>query len=163
LKAGVEEAAAEYRLGKSLGWPDVGFGVRYERDGGEDVVLGGLSLTLPVFERGQGKREEATARAHRLRLELEAGRQVVGVEVQTAFAVYQRRVEAVTELEREALPLLDVNEALSRRSYESGQIGLVELLLLRREVLELRTLYLDRLLEAALSGVEVEVSAGVLP
>jgi outer membrane protein, heavy metal efflux system len=163
LQAGIDEAEAEYRLGMGRAWPDLGVGVRYERDGGDDVVLGGVSLTLPVFDRGQGQQAEASARARRLRLELETGRQVVSVEVQTAFDVYQRRIEAVTELERDALPFLDENESLSRRSYESGQIGLVELLLLRREILEVRVLHLDRQLEAALSGVELEASAGVLP
>jgi cobalt-zinc-cadmium efflux system outer membrane protein len=162
LSAEIHEAEAERRLGEGRAWPDVGLGMRYQRDEGADVVLGGVSLTLPIFERGQGQRAEASARARRLELDLEAGRRLVGIEVRTAFDVYQQRVEAVTELEREALPLLDDNENLSRRSYEAGQIGLLEVLLVRRELLEIRALYLDRLLEAAAAGVELEASAGVL-
>ena len=143
-------------------WPNLGLGVRYEREEGADVGLGTLTLTLPVFEHGQGLRAEATARARRLRLELEADRRVVSVEVRTAFDVYGRRVDAALELERNAVPLLDENEALARRSYETGALGLAELLLVRREGLDTRKEYLERLLEAAIAGVELEASAGVL-
>jgi hypothetical protein len=39
---------------------------------------------------------------------------------------------------------------------------LAELLLIRREAFELRTVYSDRLLEAAMAGIELESRAGVL-
>ncbi len=162
LDAEIREAQAEERLGGAMRWPNLGLGVRYEREEGADVGLGTLTLTLPVFEHGQGLRAEATARARRLRLELEADRRVVSVEVRTAFDVYGRRVDAALELERNAVPLLDENEALARRSYETGALGLAELLLVRREGLDTRKEYLERLLEAAIAGVELEASAGVL-
>jgi hypothetical protein len=43
-----------------------------------------------------------------------------------------------------------------------GQLGLPELLLIRREILDTRSLYLDALLEAALARVELDASAAVL-
>ena len=155
-------ADADLRLGGALAWPSLGLGVRYAREEEANVVLGTLTLSLPVFERGQGLRAEAGARSRRLSLELEAGRRVARVEVRTAFDVYRRRVEAVEELERDALPLLDGNEALARRSYESGQLGLPDLLVVRREVVGTRLEYLDRLLDAATAGVELEANAGIL-
>ncbi|MBI4510849.1 MAG: TolC family protein [Deltaproteobacteria bacterium] len=162
LVAEQAEANATVRLGEAMVWPDLGVAVRYERDEGANVALGGLSLTLPFFDHGQGVRAEAGARSRRLRIELDAGQRVVGVEVRTAFGVYRRRVEAAEELERNALPLLDGNEALAKRSYESGQLGLADFLVVRREVLGTRVDYLDRLLEAATAGIELEASAGVL-
>jgi outer membrane protein, heavy metal efflux system len=72
------------------------------------------------------------------------------------------QVAAVEELERDALPSLSDNETLARRSFEEGEIGLAELLLIRREAFELRTVYSDRLLEAAVAGIELESRAGVL-
>ena len=71
LAAEVLEAEAEVRLGQGYTWPDLGFGLRYEREEGADVVLGGVSVVLPVFERGQGLRAEAGARTRRLRFELD--------------------------------------------------------------------------------------------
>lgn len=162
LVAGEREADAERRLGEGLAWPDLGLGVRYEREEGANAILGTLTLTLPVFNHGQGLRAESAARARRVRLELDAGQRVVSVEVRTAFAVYGRRVAAVEEIEREALTALDETERRSQRAYESGQISLTDMLLLRREMLETRRSHLERLLEAAVAGVELEAAAGVL-
>jgi cobalt-zinc-cadmium efflux system outer membrane protein len=162
LAAEVRDADAEVRLGRASAWPDLGLGFRYQRDQGADIVLGALTLTLPLFERGQGVRATATARAQRLRLELAAGQRLLQVEVRAAFDVYRRKVAAVLELERAALAPLADNDALVRRGYEAGQIPLVELLVIRREALDTRSAYVDRLLEAALAGVELEARAGVL-
>ena len=84
------------------------------------------------------------------------------IEVKVAFDAYLENVAAVEELEKNALPSLDENEALARRSYEEGEIGLAELLLIRRETLEIRLAYVDRLVDAAIAGVEVEFRSGVL-
>jgi cobalt-zinc-cadmium efflux system outer membrane protein len=162
LEARLSEAEAELRLARAETWPDLGVGAFYERDERDDVVLGELSLALPVFDRAQGARAEASARVRRLRIELEAARRAAAVEVQTALAVYARRVKAVEELEASALPLLDENESLARRSYDAGEMPLAELLLVRRETLDTRREYLERLLEAAVAAVDALASAGAL-
>ena len=59
--------------------------------------------------------------------------------------------------------VLDENEALSRESYDVGQISVVELLLVRRQMLEIRNEYLSRLLDAAIASADLEASAGVSP
>jgi cobalt-zinc-cadmium efflux system outer membrane protein len=162
LEARLAEAEAGLRLARAEAWPDLGVGARYERDERDDVVLGELSLALPVFDRAQGTRAEANARVRRLRIELEASRRAAAVEVQTALTVHARRVKAVEELEASALPLLDENESLARRSYEAGEMPLAELLLVRRETLDTRREYLERLLEAAVAAVDALASAGAL-
>ena len=162
LEAEGRAAAAELQLGRGQAWPELGLGARYERDEGADVLLGTVQLGLPLFVRGQGLRTEASARVRRMQFELEAGRRAAEVEVRTAYEIHAQRRRAVAELESQALPLLDANETLARRSYDAGQIGLAELLLVRRETLETRLEYLDRLLEVAIAGVELEATAGVL-
>jgi cobalt-zinc-cadmium efflux system outer membrane protein len=69
---------------------------------------------------------------------------------------------AIRALEADAIPGLDENERLTLRSFEVGQLGLPDLLLIRRETLEIRFAYLDALLEAALARIDLEASAGVL-
>jgi len=162
LDAGTREAGADVRLGRALRWPNVGLGATYERDDGNNLALGLVTVTLPVFDRGQGLTAESMARERRLEFELDATRRAVEVEVQSAFDVYERRAAAVDELERGALPALEENETLARRSYEAGQLSLAELLSIRREILDTRVEYLDRLHEAAAAAVELEASAGVL-
>jgi cobalt-zinc-cadmium efflux system outer membrane protein len=162
LEAGVQEAEANVRLGGTYAKPDYGFGVRYSREEGDQIVLGGLTVTLPVFSKGQELRAVGAARATRLRAELEASRARVRLEVRSAFDAYGRRLAAVRVLETEAIPGLDENETLTTRSFEVGQLGLPELLLIRREILDTRSQYLDALLEAALARVDLDASAALL-
>lgn len=162
LDAEKSEAQADISLGKGFRWPTVAPAFSYRRDQGDRVVQGGVSFTLPVFNRGQELQAVGRARSRRIERELDSTKRAVSVEVRTAYDVYNLQVAAVEELERDALPSLSENETLARRSFEEGEIGLAELLLIRRESYELRGVYTDRLLEAAVAGIELESRAGVL-
>jgi outer membrane protein, heavy metal efflux system len=160
LQAELREAEAEVRLGRGYAWPDLSPAVRYERDEGQRVLWAGLTVTLPVFNRGQELKAVGEARAQRIRTELEALTRAVQTEVKSALDAYALRLQAAEELQN-TLAILDENEVLARRSYEVGQIGLAEFLLVRREVLETRMARLDRLLEAAEARADLESRAGV--
>jgi cobalt-zinc-cadmium efflux system outer membrane protein len=162
LAAELAQAEAEARLARAESWPDVAVGASYERDDPDDVVLAGLTLELPVFDRGQGARAETNARVRRLRRELAVERTAAESELTTAYFVYREREAAALELETSALPLLDENEKLVHRSYEAGQIGLAELVVLRRETLALRSETLKRRLLAAIAASEVLAASGDL-
>ncbi|MBI2569027.1 MAG: TolC family protein [Candidatus Schekmanbacteria bacterium] len=163
LGAELREARAEALLAAAERLPETELGLRYERDGDTETVLGAVSLTLPVFNRGQASRAEASARVGRLAAQLDAARRAARSEVAAAQAAAAQLRAAVATLEDQALPILDDNERLARRSYEEGELGLAELLLVRRETLELRQEYLDHLLAAAAAAVELRVHAGALP
>jgi len=60
------------------------------------------------------------------------------------------------------LPSLAENENLAKRSYEEGEIGAAELLLIRRDSLETRLVYVNDLLEAKLAEIELQFRVGVL-
>ncbi len=162
LEAGIQEAEAELRLGLSFSKPEYGIGVRYAREEGDQIVLGGMTVTLPMFSKGQEQRAVGSARAARLRAELAAAQSRVQIEVRAVFDAYTRRLAAVRMLETDAIPGLDENEQLTTRSFEVGQLGLPELLLIRREILDTRSQYLDALLEAALARIDLDASAATL-
>ena len=162
LEAAVQEAEAEARLGRTFTRPDLGVGVRYAREDRDHLVMGGLTVTLPAFARGQELLAAGTARAARLRAELDAARLRIGLQVRVAHDVYIRRLEGVRLLEAEALSTLDENDTLATRSFDAGQLALPDLLLIRRETLETRVQHLDALLEAALARIELDASAAIL-
>jgi outer membrane protein TolC len=162
LEAAVRDADADVAGAKALARPSYGVGVRYQREAGDHVVLGGFTVSLPVFSRGQQLGATGAARAARLRAELDAARARVRIELGAALAAYERRAAAVRVLEADALPGLDENETLATRSFDVGQIGLPDVLLIRRELLETRSQYLSALLEAALARVTVDATAAVL-
>jgi len=162
LKAELGEAQADLRLGEGFKLPDLGFTARYKRDTGDNVYQGSVKITLPVFSRGQELQAVGSARASRIRLEIEALRNAVEHEISSSFETYEARVEASGELERGALPSLTDNETLSKRSYEEGEIGVAELLLIRKETLDTRLAYVNSLLEAKLAEIELQFRTGVL-
>lgn len=162
LRADIGDAEAEAQLGRAMTRPDIGVGARYKHEEGHRAVLGEVTLTLPMFSRGQEQQATGSARASRLRIELDAARAAAISEVESAYATSVTRQAAVAAFEQEALPGLDENERLARRSFDVGQISLPELLLIRRELLETRLDYLDRLLDASEAVITQDALAGVL-
>ena len=162
IEADIRDADADVRLGRAATRPDVGLGARLKREEGHRAVLGELTITLPIFSQGQELRATGSARASRLRLELATTRALVESELRTLHAAFVAREAALDAFEQEAMPGVDENETLARRSFEVGQINLPELLLIRREIVDTRLEYLSRLLEVAEGAVAQDATAGVL-
>ena len=162
IEADIQDAESDVRLGRASTRPDVGVGARVKREEGHRAVLGELTITLPVFNQGQELRATGAARASRLRLELETSRAAIESEIRSLYNAYSAREAALAAFEQEAMPGVDDNDALARRSFEVGQISLAELLLIRREIVETRLDYLSRMLDVAESVIEQDAAAGVL-
>jgi cobalt-zinc-cadmium efflux system outer membrane protein len=162
LQAEIREADAQAQLGRALRRPDLGFRVAYEREESDDILLGGLTITLPAFQSGQGARAAGLARASRARIEAEIARQAAVAELRTAYAMYEQHAALSAALERDAAPSLADNEMLARRSYEAGEMNLMDSLLIRREAVDTRLTIIDRRLDAARSRLTVDVLAGVI-
>src|SRR6185437_9302523 len=131
LEGELQQALSEARLGNTFRRPDFGLIGRYQRDQGDNIAQAGLRIIIPVFSRGQELTATGNARANRIRAELQALKSAIHNEVQASFEVYRERVDAAQELKERALPSIDENETLSKRSYEEGELGLAELLLIR--------------------------------
>jgi cobalt-zinc-cadmium efflux system outer membrane protein len=162
LDAEAREASAGVQFGRALAGPVLGFRVAYEREDADSIVLGGLSVSLPAFQRGQATLAAGLARETRVRLEREAVREAALAELRAAYADYQRRAELVAALVRDALPPVEDNERLAQRAYEAGEMNLLDLLLVRRDAVDTRAVLIDRRLEAAQRRLAVDVAAGVL-
>lgn len=161
LEAEIAEAEADRRLARTLRWPDFGVRASYAKEEGDRIVLGGFGLTLPLFHRGQEATAVANARLARLRAQRDALTRTIEAEVRGAVAAHDALRDAASEYERTVLPLVDENETLALESYEAGQIGLGDLLLVRRETLDARRAFIDQLIETRLAEVELRARAGV--
>jgi len=163
LEAEARVAGAERALATAAGRPDVGLWFGYERDDGDSIVIGGVSLTLPLWNRGQG--EQAAARAKQRRVEAERTA-VIGAasrQLSDVFEAYSRSREAVELFEREVVPALTDSEQLLDRSIEAGQIAVSNYLVARQEILSGRREYLDRQLALAKAAAVARFVAGVSP
>jgi cobalt-zinc-cadmium efflux system outer membrane protein len=161
IEAEIAEAEADQRLARTLRWPDFGVRASFAKEEGDRIILGGVGLTLPVFNRGQEATAIANARLARLRAQREALTRTIEAEVRGAVATHDTLRAAASEYERTVLPLVEENEKLALESYEVGQIGLGDLLLVRREALEARRAFIDQLIETRLAEVELRARAGV--
>ncbi|RKH46479.1 TolC family protein [Corallococcus sicarius] len=158
------QAQATATLGRREALPDVSLGVRYQREANETVLLGTLSVPLPLFARGQEARISAEAQVVGAQKALKAARQAVSNQMNAARIRFNARVEALDVFEQEGgLLLLTDNEALARRSYDAGELDLAGFMLIRRDVMETRAAWLDSLLQAGLARVRYAVEMGVSP
>lgn len=163
LEAEIAEAEAEQRFARTLRWPDFGLRASYGREEGDRVVLGGVGISLPLFNREQEQTAVANARLTRLRAERDALTRTIEAEVRGAVASFDALRTAAADYRRTVLPLVEENERLALESYEVGQIGLGDLLLVRREALDARRAFIDQLIETRLAEVELRAMAGVWP
>jgi cobalt-zinc-cadmium efflux system outer membrane protein len=161
LDAEIAEAEAEQRLAATLRRPELGLRGSYRREGSERIVLGGVALSLPLFNRGQEASAVAGARLTRLRAEREALRTAIEADVRGAVATYEALRAAAADFERTVIPLVEENETLALESYDVGQIGLADLLVVRRDALDARRSLIDQLIETRLAEVELRARAGV--
>ncbi len=152
-------ADARLSLAGASRWPDVSLRATYAREEDADVLLGGVAITLPFFDRGQAQRAEARAQQQRADVEVEVLTTAATSEIEGARAAYRAARDAVARLEK-GLPRATQNLEMATESYRAGKIDLTTLLIIRRDALDTRREYLDRLLEAALAGVDLWVAVG---
>jgi len=162
LVAEANEARADIQLGRAFKKPDLGFGFQVKRDEGHQAVAGVLSIALPFFNVGQEQVATGIAREHRAELEKSAVMSELDLRARAARETFTLRVSAVEPIERDVLPGLEANERLARRSFEVGELRLLDLLVLRREFVDIRLQYVEALGEAAIASIDWQMAAGVL-
>ena len=162
LAAEARAADAQAQLGRAATRPDLGFRVGYQREEADTIVLGGLTVTLPAFQRGRGALAAGLAQANRVRLEEQTLREFARAELRAAYEVYTQRAALADAFAQSAAPNAADNETLGRRSYDAGEMNLMDFLLIRRDALDTRGMVIDRRLDAARSRLEVDFIAGGL-
>jgi cobalt-zinc-cadmium efflux system outer membrane protein len=140
--------------------PGLEFLLHYDHEDGESVVKPGVGVTVPLFQYGQESRATAGAREARAKAELEAVRNAATAETEGFQRVYESATRAAEQLATRAIPQVDESERMIRESYLAGKIALPAMLFVRRDLLDARREYLDRLLEAALAGIDLAVARG---
>jgi cobalt-zinc-cadmium efflux system outer membrane protein len=164
-RAGQEGAELEWRRAKLEPLPDVTLGVAGGRDAAtdENLLEFRVSLPLPLFDRGQGRKRETRALAAMARYELTAIEQRLAQD----FAVTEARLRAAGEqvqtYRTRILPKAEEALKLVRGGFEAGKFGFLDLVDTQRTLAEARLAYLDKLLELNLAVADLEALAGPSP
>lgn len=161
------EQAAKSRLAleRTAIYPDVTLGISTAREGAtsaREQILGlSVSLPLPLFHRNNTGIGRATTELTQVQVQQQALQRDANAQVLALWARWQSLKMRVQRLSESVLPTLEENRLLSTVSYRAGEIGLLQLLLVNRQVLDGQRDLLDARTELRLTQVNLQAAAGV--
>jgi cobalt-zinc-cadmium efflux system outer membrane protein len=161
-----QERAARSRLAleRAAVSPDVTVGIGIAREGPGDTrerITGiNVSVPLPLFRRNAAAIGRASSELTQVQIE----RQVAEREARAGVVALWSRLQAlqarIGQIRSSIVAALDENQRLSTRAYREGELGLLELLVVTRQVLDGRRDLLEAETEAALARIALEQAAG---
>ena len=154
----VVAAEEDAGLASAEAWPDLTLGVSYEEEEDDRITLAGLTIPLPLFRRNQGERQRTQAVVRRLNAERDAVRLAIESEVRRTHADYQQARQSVHLYDTEVLQALEESLGLLQKALEAGEVGLPEVILVQREVLDGREGYLSAKLDLALAHARLQAA-----
>jgi outer membrane protein, heavy metal efflux system len=159
-----QTAKSRLALERAARYPDVTVGLGAGREGPSDArekILGlSVSLPLPLFRQNAGGIGRATTEFTQTQIEREATGRDVRAQVVALWERFSNLKARVQRLNESVLPSLQENQRLSSISFRAGEIGLLQLLLVNRQVLDGQRDLLDARTELRLTKVALEEAAG---
>lgn len=163
------EKAARSRLDleRAAVYPDVTLGLSTAREGpadSRDRITGlNVSLPLPLFRRNGTGIGRATTELTQVQVQQQAVQRDARAQVLALWERWENLKMRVKRLSESVLPSLEENQHLSSVSFRAGEIGLLQLLLVNRQVLDGQRDLLDARTELRLTQVTLEAAAGWQP
>jgi cobalt-zinc-cadmium efflux system outer membrane protein len=130
-----------------------------EAGDGHQLYLG-VGLPLPVFDRGQGRKDRAVAEAAEARVQSDAFALQVRREVERTFAVLRVRVEAYRKFREATAKDADRLRATAELAYREGRTNIVELLDAYRTYLETQERLIELRADALRARLDLERALG---
>jgi len=156
--ANAERAELEARRARLEKYPDVKLGVAGGRIGATDesIVQLGVSLPLPVLDRGKGREREAHANVQVAKAELQAVQQQLQREWTNARERYRTAMQHVACYRERILPKAEEALRLVQTGFEQGKFGFIDLVDTQRTDAEVHLAYQEKLLELNIARAELE-------
>jgi len=162
LRTSIDANRAAIEVARRQVVPDLTFEAFYGLEEGTDRLLGGaIGVRIPLFNRNQGPIAEARSAERQAVAETEAATLEVRREVATARIRYRASAQAARDLEREVLGTLDENLRLLQRSFEAGKTSWTDVLVFRREFVNVQRDYVETVTDARLAAIELDLAAGI--
>lgn len=163
---GRERAArSRLELERASAYPNVTLGVTAGREGSpefrENVVGLAVSVPLPLFRRNQAGIGRAMTELTQAQVDRQAAERDIVAGVIAQLARVEQLRERTVRLRTSVLPPLEENLRLSQSAFREGEIGLTELLLINRQVLDGRRDALEAEVELRLAQIALERAAGL--
>ncbi len=156
--AGVERSRKSLALERARSFPDltVDLGVRRLEEPGDNALVAGLTLPLPLFDRNQGARQAAAARLAKARDEERSARVETRAALAEAWQTLQAaRLEADT-LRESLLPAAQNNFEAVTYGYRAGKFGYLDMLDAQKSFFETRARYINALAACHRASADLE-------
>ena len=163
---GHREEAARSRLAleRAAVYPDVTLGVGTGQEGPSDarerLTLFTVSVPLPLFRRNASGIGRAASELTRTQIEREVALRDARGQVIALWRTFDSLRNRVARLRDSVLPRLDENQRLSQRALQAGEIGIAELLLVNRQLLDAQRDFFAALTDYETTRVTLEEAAG---
>ncbi len=151
-------AFTKYSQGRSV-FDDTPVGVLTDRD---KLVTFGVSVGIPIFNRNQGAKAEATAAITQAERRLEFVEAIVRSEVQSAFARYEAARAAVSTFEQGVIPRSTENIRTIRAAYQIGAFSITDLLVEQRRLVDAQREFTEALAEQYRALADIQAAIGAI-
>lgn len=121
----------------------------------------GLSLNLPLFDRGEGPIARAQAEATLAAARREQAERAAQAELQRSYEVLRLRIDALNAYERDVLSQLPRLREMAEDAYRFGKGTVLELIDVARSVAERRIQHIDAIEQALLAENDFAAARGV--
>lgn len=161
-----KEESARHRLSleRAARYPDVTVGLSTSREGpsgGQERLTGlSLSVPLPLFHRNAGAIGRAASDVAQAGIERGAALRNSQADASALWQRLQSISARVESLRTAILPMLEQNQELSRKSLQAGEISIVQLLLVNRQLLDGRKDLIDAEKNLRVTDIALRSAAG---
>jgi cobalt-zinc-cadmium efflux system outer membrane protein len=120
----------------------------------------GVNVGLPVFNRNQGAKAEASVAIRQAQQRREYLDQVIRYEVAGAYARFSATDEAILTIQQGVISRAMQNVNTMRAAYQLGQFTITELLAEQRRLLDVERDYTEALAERYRAMVQIQIALG---
>ena len=153
---------AEQRLARAEAIPDftIRAGQKQDRASGDEALVVGISLPLPLFDRNQGELEAALLDERAARSRQRAAELRLEGLLSRAYADLASAYDEATALKERALPAAERAYAATRQAFQEGELPFLDVLDAQRTFFDLQGRYLAALADYHNTLAEVESLLG---
>jgi cobalt-zinc-cadmium efflux system outer membrane protein len=159
-RARVTAATTETSVQRALTVRQVGATFGFKRVEGENAMIAGISMPVPLFDRNRGEIQRATGELLAAQEELTWTERAVVAEMAGAYTAVQRLSTQVSSLEHAFLDRADETNRITLAAYQEGAATLLQVLDATRTVADARLTYYRAVLAQRQSVFDLAMAAG---
>lgn len=157
-----ERASEEISLRKAEIIPNPDLSGFFTRESGtDDIVGGGVSISIPIWDRKQSELKKARTAKDVANINIKNKYLEIQKEVETAYRSFTAAKEGIVIYTDEIMPQVDESLKLNEISYKEGKINFIGFLTVQSDLIETRAAYLNVLLDYNKAIVNLETVSGM--